>query len=301
MRAAVPREARCLECDYRLAGLTEPRCPECGSGFDPSDARTFFDPRRRIQRTPLLPPLNAPDMRKYLAPTVIAACIAFSWLAEPQHLSFRVRLPWVLASLTMAIAMRLLLLQRWYCRIIGAPGTLVSAFALGVVFNQANKFPAGEFCVLFMVVVTLEVLPRVLAYWGAGYSRRKSRHLFGKQAVPRGMRRIVVGSLVLFWLAVLMPLCNVVFLISYPAFRLSVSDVQSRNRGYAEARRVGLFWINRTVYQHRGTIEFRTNDDRSPDAGSAGFVYVPPGQVLDKNYSRIPLTSNWYSFGDRRR
>src|SRR5687767_12348608 len=32
---------RCLSCKYDLANLTEPRCPECGRVFDPSDGMTF--------------------------------------------------------------------------------------------------------------------------------------------------------------------------------------------------------------------------------------------------------------------
>lgn len=32
---------RCAGCGYRLEGLPEPRCPECGGAFDPADARTF--------------------------------------------------------------------------------------------------------------------------------------------------------------------------------------------------------------------------------------------------------------------
>jgi hypothetical protein len=35
------REGSCLGCGYALRGLTEPRCPECGRGFDPLDPRTF--------------------------------------------------------------------------------------------------------------------------------------------------------------------------------------------------------------------------------------------------------------------
>lgn len=31
----------CRGCDYPLKALTEPRCPECGRGFDAGDARTF--------------------------------------------------------------------------------------------------------------------------------------------------------------------------------------------------------------------------------------------------------------------
>lgn len=28
---------RCLKCEYSLAGTVEPRCPECGTPFDPAD------------------------------------------------------------------------------------------------------------------------------------------------------------------------------------------------------------------------------------------------------------------------
>ena len=35
---------RCLGCGYILDGLPEPRCPECGRGFDPDDASTYARP-----------------------------------------------------------------------------------------------------------------------------------------------------------------------------------------------------------------------------------------------------------------
>ncbi len=31
------RTFRCTSCGYELRGLTENRCPECGTGFDPAD------------------------------------------------------------------------------------------------------------------------------------------------------------------------------------------------------------------------------------------------------------------------
>jgi hypothetical protein len=34
-------DAFCLGCGYSLRELTDPRCPECGRGFDPDDARTM--------------------------------------------------------------------------------------------------------------------------------------------------------------------------------------------------------------------------------------------------------------------
>ncbi len=37
---------RCRVCGYSLMRLTEPRCPECGTAFDPDDPRTIqvFEP-----------------------------------------------------------------------------------------------------------------------------------------------------------------------------------------------------------------------------------------------------------------
>src|SRR3954471_8848655 len=32
---------RCLECNYVLRGLPEPRCPECGRYFDPTDPSSY--------------------------------------------------------------------------------------------------------------------------------------------------------------------------------------------------------------------------------------------------------------------
>lgn len=41
-----PPIPRCIDCDYRLEGLVENRCPECGRTFDPTDAATFTVERR---------------------------------------------------------------------------------------------------------------------------------------------------------------------------------------------------------------------------------------------------------------
>ncbi len=38
---AIPTDAVCLGCGYRLRGLGDPICPECGRSFDPDDATTF--------------------------------------------------------------------------------------------------------------------------------------------------------------------------------------------------------------------------------------------------------------------
>ena len=44
--SGVPNRATCLHCGYRLYGLTQPLCPECGESFDPADPSTWDKPRR---------------------------------------------------------------------------------------------------------------------------------------------------------------------------------------------------------------------------------------------------------------
>ncbi len=50
-RALISEPKRCLGCGYILDGLPEPRCPECGRGFDPADPHSYgpahedFSPR----------------------------------------------------------------------------------------------------------------------------------------------------------------------------------------------------------------------------------------------------------------
>jgi len=43
----VPENATCRQCGYALCQLTTPRCPECGSAFNPDDSSTFHLPRQR--------------------------------------------------------------------------------------------------------------------------------------------------------------------------------------------------------------------------------------------------------------
>lgn len=51
-------EQFCMGCGYALRGLGQPRCPECGREFDPSDPRTFeiHAPSSRLTRFLRRPP-----------------------------------------------------------------------------------------------------------------------------------------------------------------------------------------------------------------------------------------------------
>jgi len=60
MEAVLPTDspACCLNCRYPLHGLTEPRCPECGRAFDPSDPTSMWVPGvpGKLARALLRPP-----------------------------------------------------------------------------------------------------------------------------------------------------------------------------------------------------------------------------------------------------
>ena len=54
----------CRDCNYRLIGLTVPRCPECGGVFNPHDRSSFL-------ATPPGPLVEATNVLFYMA--VVAA------------------------------------------------------------------------------------------------------------------------------------------------------------------------------------------------------------------------------------
>lgn len=56
-------EGFCAKCRYPLRGLPEPRCPECGKAFDPSDPHTFLVAGQR--------PMGPIARRLYQPPTLL--------------------------------------------------------------------------------------------------------------------------------------------------------------------------------------------------------------------------------------
>ncbi|MBI1825240.1 MAG: hypothetical protein HY287_04495 [Planctomycetes bacterium] len=51
MAVEIREDARCLKCGYRLQGLPNAVCPECGRAFAPHDPTTFDDDYRKLRRT----------------------------------------------------------------------------------------------------------------------------------------------------------------------------------------------------------------------------------------------------------
>jgi hypothetical protein len=83
---AIPRSAirmECLSCRYSLVGLERGECPECGRGFDPGDARTFF------LDTGIRPPLFHRGLARVAPPRwlhgvlVVGLAAALVWASSP--------------------------------------------------------------------------------------------------------------------------------------------------------------------------------------------------------------------------
>lgn len=81
-------EATCLGCGYRLRGLPEPRCPECGRPFDPDDPRTmhvgWWERQQREARRRRPPPTFGGNMTAaavaatvFLIASLASDCAAF--------------------------------------------------------------------------------------------------------------------------------------------------------------------------------------------------------------------------------
>jgi len=75
MAVALPT-GYCLHCNYPLTGLPDPRCPECGSAFDPSDPVTFADCPARPW---------APAVAK-VAAALAAGCVVAALVLRPRLL-----------------------------------------------------------------------------------------------------------------------------------------------------------------------------------------------------------------------
>lgn len=129
----------CLGCSHPLKGVTEPVCPECGRGFDPSDPRTFgespFPLRRAVAR---------------LAKAIIVLSMAMlgveillsAWGGSDLLLVFLVAIamaPVMLAGFVLSLIPALPLSRRWRAAGIAAPLVLASvpltSWPFRLVFN----------------------------------------------------------------------------------------------------------------------------------------------------------------------
>src|SRR6187402_2906557 len=68
-----PLVGNCRTCDYSLIRLTEPRCPECGTPFDPNDPGTMT-----IHRSRLIDFLSKPMPLWLFAPPILLFTAAWA-------------------------------------------------------------------------------------------------------------------------------------------------------------------------------------------------------------------------------
>ncbi len=105
---------RCLGCGYILDHLPEPRCPECGRGFDPNDARTYYAPNSRGGRVLLFVSIAS----ALTTIPLIALFVAEEWLPAP------FALPWQLG-------------------VVAAAGTVCSLIAIGRALDLRHRGFSG--------------------------------------------------------------------------------------------------------------------------------------------------------------
>jgi hypothetical protein len=76
---SLPIHARCRKCKYKLKGLPEPICPECGTGFDPGDPSTY----RIDRRVSLWRGWARPPSRRYCWVAAVATVIYLLGATNP--------------------------------------------------------------------------------------------------------------------------------------------------------------------------------------------------------------------------
>jgi len=75
----MPVDARCIDCRYSLVGLPEPRCPECGRTFDPSDLQSFRNGARRSALVVLAAEMWRRHHRRVIKAGTWAGAVWLSW------------------------------------------------------------------------------------------------------------------------------------------------------------------------------------------------------------------------------
>lgn len=116
----------CLGCSHPLKFVTEPACPECGRGFDPSDPRTFgespFPMRRAVAR--LAKALIVVGVLM-LGVEVLLSAWGVSELLVLWLLALSIT-PVMLAGFVLALVPALFLSRRWRTAGLAAPLVLAS-------------------------------------------------------------------------------------------------------------------------------------------------------------------------------
>jgi len=97
----VADDARCFGCDYRLANLAEPRCPECGRAFSAADASTVNTTGQSIGWWRVL--IRPPGVVLFLL--TLPVIVVPPWCARtPGGVEFHAQIALILYSILAAVA-----------------------------------------------------------------------------------------------------------------------------------------------------------------------------------------------------
>jgi hypothetical protein len=157
---------RCRNCSYRLEGLTEPRCPECGRGFEPADPRTYSEEFLEM------PPWDGPRwFLGWLAALAMSLAISGCFVMMLER-DFRGVDPlwFLILSLPTAGTIRIGFNCRLVKTIAWSGGIMVGAIGVGVIASgfarELLEVLVATFFMAMLVVAILLSLGHAFRRWG---------------------------------------------------------------------------------------------------------------------------------------
>jgi hypothetical protein len=143
----------CLDCNYPLRDLPQPRCPECGRTFNPADATTF-NPGRPVPRYAAwaVGPISWPIY--FIA---IAACAVTLWRARLPGITFSWKSPTIIGWAGLATVWLLWpLARRLVLRHHGWPAVVIKP--------MGKRYWIVPLVIAAMIATTATRLPKNLAF-----------------------------------------------------------------------------------------------------------------------------------------
>lgn len=146
---------RCLDCDYPLVGLSEPRCPECGQAFDFADSTSYYSGDRPMG--PVGQFFSKPPGSAFLATCAVSAMATLLSRAVPGGLDW-------LTGIT--ILLWILLAGIWWVRLIGLVIVAVTHQFRGSARLRAHwkKWSAGPALLVISIVLCVFQVPLWLTF-----------------------------------------------------------------------------------------------------------------------------------------
>lgn len=130
--STLPDRAVCLTCGYRLRGLPNHICPECGRAFDPADRRTYRDLADKTLATRLAQRWSSPPPSWHAGLTIALTLAVVTWMSSslwpflPTYDSdafLEYSIPVVIFAMPLLLTLvTSYLLRYWACRRFGPPG-----------------------------------------------------------------------------------------------------------------------------------------------------------------------------------